>query len=385
MPFDCRHRQRLGPQACLEDCLITHAPARFEFVRVERAGDLPPADPRAVDVAILDMHHGWPNLGHAAIVHALQNAVCDLREDLDRAGLVVRALSYDVRRGQMIPRPESHRHALYIGTGGPGHLDPRKNDGVSEGSQGITEDPAWEAPLFHLFDGIRADEHTALFGVCHTFGVMCRWLGIADARLRGPEKGGKSAGITENVLTSEACGHPWFERFSAQLPDRRRLRILDNRLYDLVPLPGADPNVVAVGRECGPGHHGPGEAITMIEVARDAGGVMPRIFAVNHHPEVVNRPRLLTILLQKRDRGEVREDDPWYQERLHALTQPMTDEYGDRLLQLTSSYTFLGPVRFHLYRLVRRRVQALGVPTGVHETRVPIAYGLDNDSQPLAR
>ena len=88
---------------------------------------------------------------------------------------------------------------LYVGTGGPGHLDPRLNDGAEAGSQGIKEDPAWEPRLFELFDAIRADDEAALFAVCHTFGVMCRWLGVADAVLRGPEKGGKSSGSLVRV------------------------------------------------------------------------------------------------------------------------------------------------------------------------------------------
>ena len=53
--------------------------------RVERAGDLPPAELDVIDVALLDMHHGWPNLGHDALVHGVQNAVCDLQTDLAAA------------------------------------------------------------------------------------------------------------------------------------------------------------------------------------------------------------------------------------------------------------------------------------------------------------
>ncbi len=97
----------------------------------------------------------------------------------------MRVLSYDVRRGHQIPERPGRRHQIYVGTGGPGHLDPRLNDGVSPGSQGIAEDPGWEAPLFELFDGIRAADDAALLAVCHTFGVMCRWLGIADVVLAG--------------------------------------------------------------------------------------------------------------------------------------------------------------------------------------------------------
>jgi hypothetical protein len=384
MPFDCRYRQRLGQRACLDDCLATREPARFEFVRVERPEDVPPPDPRAIDVALLDMHHGWPNLGHPAIVHAVQNAVCDAREEMDAAGIRVRVISYDVRRSLMLPDGPAGRHTLYIGTGGPGHLDPRHNDGVSEGSQGINEDPSWEPRLFALFDEIREDRRAALLGVCHTFGVMCRWLGIADAVLRGPAKGGKSAGLTQNVLALEARRHPWFSRFAEELPDGCRYRVLDNRLYDLVPRPGFEHVATPMGWEMGE-DCGPGEALTMVEVARDHTGQMPRVFAVNHHPEVVNRPRLLTILLQKRDRGEVSEDDQWFQERLRGLTEPVADDAEDRELFLTSSYTFLGPLRFYLYRLVRERAAALGTPVALHEERTPIAYSLLHESLPLAR
>src|SRR5689334_6612683 len=184
------------------------------------------------------MKHGWPNIGHDAIVMAIQIIACDVRERLLASHLRVRAVSYDVRRGGMIPpRPAADRSAggaIYIGTGGPGHLDPRQNDGVSAGSQGIHENPAWEAPLFALFDAIHDDRQAALLGVCHTFGVMCRWSGVAQPVLRGEEKGGKSAGILDNVLTREAETHPWF-RHLVEEARGDRISILDNRLYDLIP------------------------------------------------------------------------------------------------------------------------------------------------------
>jgi hypothetical protein len=201
--------------------------------------------------------------------------------------------------------------------------------------------------------------------------------------IRGPEKGGKSAGITESVLTRQALGHPWFSRFAEELPDHRHLRILDNRLYDLIPRDGYESVVRPIGFECvGPGGES-GDAVTMIEVARDARGTMPRIFGVNHHPEVVNRPRLLTILRQKRDRGEV--DEAWFDERLRTLTQEVSDEHGDRLLHLTSSYTFLGPVRFFLFRLLRQRAEHFGAHTELHEERMPILYSLAHEAVPLTR
>jgi hypothetical protein len=325
-------------------------PATFQVLRVEQPGAVPQPDPHLVDVAVLDMHHGWPNLGHDAIIHALQNATSDLAAALASAGLGVRVLSYDVRRGLAIPAGPGAQHQLYVGTGGPGHLDPRQNDGVAPGSQGIAENPAWEAPLFRLFDLIAADGRAALLGVCHTFGVMCRWLHAAEPVMRGPNQGGKSSGVVENVLTDEGVGHPWFAKFSAELSDRRHFRVLDNRLFDLVLTRPMPAGVGAIAFEAARAGGPPGRAMTMMEVARDADGVMPRVFAVNHHPEIGDRPQQLVILQQKVERGDVTPE--WYAERVKALTDPVPDETGDRLLNLTSSYTFIEPLRFHLARVV---------------------------------
>ena len=377
MPFDCRHRHRHGHKACLTNCPAS--PPVFDVVRVRRHADVPPALPHLIDVAVLDMHHGWPNLGHDAILHAMQNAVCDISGPLRKAEIGFRVLSYDIRRGQVVPEPPGGRHVLYVGTGGPGHLDPRRNDGRSEGSQGIDEDSSWEPRLFEVFDRIRESDSAALLAVCHTFGVMCRWLGVADAVLRGPEKGGKSTGVVENILTDEALAHPWFSRFAEALPDRRHLFALDNRLYDLVPHGPWPEGVTAIAHET-LGAGGPrGEALTMMEVARDEAGVMPRIFGVNHHPEIVNRSRLLVTLDKQFARGDVTRE--WYDERKKTLTEPIADEWGDRLIHLTSSYTFMGPLRFHLYKLARPRGEQLGRPLGIDEAMLPLTYSVAHMSQ----
>ena len=94
---------------------------------------------------------------------------------------------------------------------------------------------------------------------------------------------------------------------------------------------------------------------------------MPRIFAVNHHPEIVDRFRQIMILEQKRDRGEVSHE--WYQERLEVLTRTYPDENSDQRLHVTSDYTLLGPLRFHLYRAVRLRAEALGLRWTCTRTR----------------
>jgi hypothetical protein len=335
---------------------------------VEEAADLPAPDERTVDVAVLDMNHGWPNLGHDSVVHAVLDAACDLAAPLQGTGLSVRAVSFEVRQKRMIPEPPGGRFALYIGTGGPGHLDPRRNDGAFDGSQGLAEDPSWEEPLVALFDAIRNSD-AALLSVCHTFGVMCRWSGAARPVLRSAEKGGKSAGVLENLLTPEGAGHPWFRRFAEELADGRRLRIVDHRLYDLVPDPAGLPApAIPIGHETR-GLGGPrGEAVTMIEFARDRAGVLPRVFGVNHHPEIVDRSRQMMILRQKYERGEVSRE--WCEDRARVLTETYPDENSDQRLHVTSDFTFLGPLRFHLNRQVRLRAEALGFDVDVHEDRV---------------
>jgi len=380
LPLSCSHKVQYGRQSCVSDCPASAPCGVFRYHRIERPGDVPPPEERAIDVPVLDMNHGWPNLGHDSLVHAVLDASCDLLEPLEGTGLHLRALSYDVRRSGMLPEGPGRRFSVYLGTGGPGHLDPRQNDGQSPGSQGLREDPSWEGPAFRLFDAIRASEDAALLGICHTFGVMCRWSGAAAPALRGPEKG-KSTGILENVLTLEARQHPWFKRFSQELPDGRRLRVVENRLFDLLPHPGGFPaGILPIGYET-LGLGGPkGESVTMLEFARDRGGVMPRVFAVNHHPEIVDRFRQVMILNQKRDRGEVTNE--WYQERLEILTRTYPDENSDLRLHTTSDYTLLAPLRFHLYRAVRIRAEALGLPLPVHEDQVLDAVDRDGVGPP---
>jgi len=211
-------------------------------------------------------------------------------------------------------------------------------------------------------------DEAALIAVCHTFGVLCRWSGAAEPVLRGPEKG-KCSGVLENILARPAAEHPWFRRFADLLGPSARLRVVENRLFDLVPSrDGFPPGAVPIAFETRGVGGEPGDAVTMIEFARDRIGVMPRMFAVNHHPEIVDRFRQMMILDQKRDRGEVSE--AWYRERLEILTRQFPEEDVDQRLHLTSDFTLLGPLRFHLFRALRRRAQALSLPLPLHEDRV---------------
>jgi hypothetical protein len=204
---------------------------------------------------------------------------------------------------------------------------------------------------------------------------MCRWLGVADAVLRGPEKGGKSVGVRHNQLSVAGRRHPWFARFAQGLRDGQSFPVLDNRLYDLLPTgsPASDVRVLAV--ECDEGG-APGDAVTMVEVGDASCGAVPRILGVNHHPEIVNRQRQLALLEKKRARGGVNEQ--WFAERWAALTEPVDDEPDDSVLHLTSSYTLMGPLRAALYREVRLRGESLGLDPGFHERDLPLVYSLEH-------
>ncbi len=370
MPVVCDLRSSLGAEHCTRACPLDESEDVFRYARFDRASTLPPPEEGLLDVAVLDMNHGWPNLGHDSLVKAIRGTACNLREQLLRHGLAIRVISFDVRAGLRVPDADAlDRFAVLVGTGGPGHLDPRRNDGICPESQGLREDPSWEPALFRLFDAVLADERRALLGVCHTFGLLCRWSGAAAPVVRCAEKGGKSSGVLENELSEEALSHPWFARFSRSLGGGRRLRILDSRLLDLVRMPGASgPPVAELGHEVD-AHTGlRTDAVTMIEFARDRAGLLPRVFGVNHHPEILHRASLMALLNEKLERSEVSRD--WYDERVRLMTTMHPGEDSEKLLALTSHFTLIAPLRFHLVRELRRRCEARGVDAGIHEDEV---------------
>jgi hypothetical protein len=369
MPIRCEIKQRHGAEQCFHHCAALGQWNAVEFVAVSAERPLPPPRDDRLEVVVLDMHHRRPSLGYDSILFALRDAVCDFTEPLRLAQLKLRVLAYDVRHDLMVPKHEAGRFLLYIGSGGPGHLDPRLNDGIDPVSQGIQENPAWLQPYGELLDSILADRQTAYLAICHSFGLLCMHLGAAAPALRGEDKGGKSSGVLEVQLNGSAGRHPWFSHLKRLSPGGR-IRILDNRFYDLLPTDGGadQPWETLAVETLGVG--GPiGEAIALIEFARDQKGVMPRVYGANFHPEIVGRERYRLILEEQNASG--RATDEWYQERLKILREDLRDEESDRRLQLNSDYTFLGPLRFHLYRGLRQRLAALGLDCpAVHEDRV---------------
>lgn len=323
----------------------------FRFTRVEKPADVPDVSDDLVDVAILDMNHGVPNLGHDSLVHAIHESARPLEEEL---GFGVRVLSFDVRRSHALPSWDPERFRLFVGTGGPGHLDPRRNTGIEQWCEGIAERADWEAPLFELFDRIREDERMALIGFCHSFGLICRWSGVAEPVLRGPDKG-KSHGIVGYRLTPASLDHPWFSKFADELIDSPNFRVLDSRLFDLVPRePGRNGAMVLATEQ------GFDEVVTMVEIARDPEGVMPRIIGANHHPEVVDLHHMEEVLDEKLTRGEV--TSHWHEERGKALRTFWNEADTDQRMRRTARYTLLEPLRFYIRKsMLARRERELPV------------------------
>ena len=309
----------------------------FEYVRLED-DSLPPAEAEAVDVALLDMNHCWPNIGHDALVHVVLEAAESFAPALGESGRRVRLFSFDVRRRHLLPDVSDARFRLFLGTGGPGHLDPRLNDGEHEWSQGVAESADWEAPLFNLFDRIIADQDTAFLAVCHSFGLVCRWAGVASPVLRES----KSSGMPFNRLSREAATHPWFAQFARELPDREHFRVIDNRLFDL--MLEDERTSLPIAFEAGGN-----SAMTMVELARDRTGTMPRFIGANHHPEIIDREHIMQVLDEKHAHGEV--SDRWYEERKETMRE-LFDGENERQSRLTSRYTLIEPLRFHLARVL---------------------------------
>ena len=324
----------------------------FSFVRPATQAEIPKPDPAIVDVMLLDMNHAWHNAGHDSIVGLVRRLAADLAPSLRAANLSVRLISTCVRSAHIVPEPVDGP-ALYIGTGGPGHVDPRQNvrDDLDNGV--ITEDPSWEERLFSLFDAIEENDDAMLYAVCHSFGLLCHWSGIANATRRSADKGGPSIGIVDNVLTPQALEHPWFLRLAERLPDGRHFPVVDSRHYDMIPRRAKFPRgITPIAYETLERGGAAGEALTMAEFARKRDGV-PRIMGVNHHPEIPDAAELSTLLRHKLDEGEVSQD--WYESRAALIDRLQADDHSEPARLLAAGYSFTFLVRDGLRDLIDAR------------------------------
>ena len=107
----CKRMGEVGEVACLDNCAMKGLHSIFSYHRVEPGEPLPKAEDGICDIAVLDMHHGWPNLGHNSIVQAVREAACDFEPLIRKAHLKVRVFSFDVRRAGLLPEPPGGRFA----------------------------------------------------------------------------------------------------------------------------------------------------------------------------------------------------------------------------------------------------------------------------------
>ena len=186
------------------------------------------------------MNHGWPNLGHDSLVHAVLDTACDLLRRSRATGPRVRValLRRAARRCSRRRRAAASRSTS--APAGPGTSRPAPQRRRSPGARGSLEDPAWEAPLFELFDRIRARPRSAaLLAVCHTFGVMCRWSGVAQARAARRREGRQEHGRPGERADARGPRASLVRALRRGAARRRRLRVVDNRLFDLIPVAAA--------------------------------------------------------------------------------------------------------------------------------------------------
>ena len=248
MPIACRNKL-LFRQDVLRHRLPDPRPALAPVrpCEITAPGDVPPPHRARSTSPMLDMNHGWPNLGHDSIVHAvhghrLRPAARAPRGRLQRARALVRRapLRHD-------PGAPGGRFALYLGTGGPGHIDPR----AERRQRGQPGHPRGRrpgsAPLFRLFDAIRADEDAALVS---RLPHLRRDVPLVGRRAAGPARAGEGRQerrpARERADARGAGSTPGSRSSRDELPDHRRLRILDNRLFDLIP----DGRRLPAGRAC---------------------------------------------------------------------------------------------------------------------------------------
>ena len=351
MPIACRLKRTRGSHFCNGDCPVAAQPSAFEVVRIEQPSDAPAADPSAVDVAVLDMNHGWaepgPRLaGPRRAGRGLRRAAGSRQPP---ACACACSRSTCAAAAWCPSRPP--RFALYLGTGGPGHLDPHLNDGESPGSQGMRRGPVLGGAHLRALRRHPAPRPTRrCSAVCHTFGVMCRWSGAAESVLRAAAEGRQERGHPRERAHAGGAGPPlvraawptscrsggacaWSTTGCSTSSPAARCRA------------GAMPigfETLGLGGPPGDGAHHDGVR------ARRRGDVMPRVFGVNHHPEIVDR------VAPAHDPGaeaRARRGHRRVVRRPHADARASTRTTRQRpRLHLTSDFTLLGPLRFHLYR-----------------------------------
>ena len=142
MPFACTFKQRHGKQFCVTDCPASAPCGIFEYVRVERPEDVPPAGP-ARDRRRRPGHE--PRLAQPrARLAGPRGHGRELRGDRGARGRRAAGAGPLLRRaplGRAAGGAPGGRFSLYVGTGGPGHIDPRPQRRGRHGGPGRAGEP----------------------------------------------------------------------------------------------------------------------------------------------------------------------------------------------------------------------------------------------------
>jgi hypothetical protein len=91
----------------------------------------------------------------------------------------------------------------------------------------------------------------------------------------------------------------------------------------------------------------------MFEFARHADGVLPRVWGVNHHPEIGDLALQRDRLNRLEARGEV--TAAWVAERQAALEAWSAASRDERRLQLTNAFTFERPLHDYVVRALSEK------------------------------
>ena len=229
----------------------------------------------------------------------------------------------------MIPEAPGGRFAVYLGTGGPGHIDPHHNDGVTEGSQGIQRGPVLGAARSsRCSTRIRAQRR----------GGAAR--GVPQLRRDVPLVGRRAAGAALGGEGRQERGHP------RERAHRRRPHATPGSRSSRTSCPttgGCASSTTGCstsspsrpcprGADCRIGYETRGrrrarrgEALTMIEFARDAGG--RHAARLRGQPPSRDRgPLAADADPRARSGSAARSTEEWFEDRARVLTETYPDD-----------------------------------------------------------
>lgn len=264
--------------------------ASIPFFELLNASEGVPDPSRAhLDAALLETGSARPSAATDAMVRLVRAEVEHMAIELGASDIALRLIRFDLTERMEVPKPGRFRLHLVAG-------EPAEDSRAAGPAVG-------ETAVARLLDGIVGDPAAALLATGDGFDLVCRWAGVGAVRDRAE----RARATSVNRLSREAMQHPWFEQFARELPDHQHFPVSDDRWTDTI-LEDAGKAVPIAFEASGV------SPLTMLEVARDVEGLMPRFLAMRHHPQ-------------------------------------LTRHDGDALEKITARYTLLEPLRFHLRRL----------------------------------